>query len=1235
MSKGRKRPAKRLVNDPQAIKAKLDLQTSYLTLLPPMEEGFSAGYQPRPGIVSDTNQKPGEWLEKVAKYMRTQGADVGYSIPDVLAGEQQLRRLMRLPSDDAIRHQDMINWRGTLALLLLWDGWSKDDTWPILTFTDYLTPQSMTRAMPFQRTVAAALTRGRAQDGLMIFTLTKVKDQKPEYRPLGLVSRSVILMIAANPGDLGELLPDHIRWYDRQRNRWMDPCPFLQESDRERLVMQLRLLQCLNEQADLGSPLYSPQAGLHAVLERFIDDLQNYRGEWRERLAAREKGAVREFYIRVMTVFGLCGGDGSMVLDGLTQQNIKLDVGSLKKNPLIQALMGREGTLPENIEDVAITQHCMDGVPFARVSGGFLLEPTNAADEPAVLKRLGEEVALLSEYSPNWNALMVKRLDILIGQVQTRVGIHSVVLELLKEWRFEYATHPSWRDRSLKLHYPIQGHVQTLSLLMKELIVMEDVAGILGVFSDCLLLMTGEGLPPYDNPEMAQMCRVRGDMESAMPSYALPPISPWLASWLTEQEEKDDPYAPKLIVESFSFTREKHSGNIVASFQIRCRRQEEDALLTNSVTFTRTYEVGGDGVGSVMEVCTQDLPFVVSWPNIRLSPGLWKQYFVYAHRPREVDVWVLGREGWIQGDLREAVDVNNEEQQRRRTWQTAVSGRYPAYVVLRRGAMSLGALVNDSPRQQLKHDAPTVVGMDFGSNATTVMLRQGERIQPATFHRCLHAALLQGMGGEEKYLVDELLPQWVLLPQGSIPDQNESTFYSIMDMFTDRQENWRNILQDGHIYYRESLKALLEKNENTLYHDLKWGEETYILPCVRLFLKQVMVQAALSARLCGAPCLSWRVSMPNALPLPRQERYLDMVRALSEEVASETGMPLNSQVPSVLYATENQAGGLYFKSQNEVNVRSGYIMIDIGGGTTDISLWLGGAQHATLETSLLLGCRQMLFNSLSTHHLDEFSLDFEQADEELKAPVRELVQALAGGIANIRGRQKSMLLLDDFFASYAQGIWRMMECVRNQGQVSYVECLLLLNIGFLFHLCGELLNLAWQDPKNKDQLHERLEICIAGNGGQLLKAFDNETKAKFCRLALQQLSSGHPLRALTLVQSRHPKQEVAIGLLSEEQRMASTVQGEQGMVRIPEMSDHEIHHHVLRSFPVRFYNAFPLAADRLMPTVFQNGQDGIALTPAARLELDTIVDNEFFEPNSDVFIAYVRCFTAMKRMWQL
>lgn len=72
----------------EAEKRRLDRQTPYLSLLPEMDEGMHIGYQEKAGIQCDGNQKPREWLENFARFLKTPGREVGYAIPDVLASEQ-------------------------------------------------------------------------------------------------------------------------------------------------------------------------------------------------------------------------------------------------------------------------------------------------------------------------------------------------------------------------------------------------------------------------------------------------------------------------------------------------------------------------------------------------------------------------------------------------------------------------------------------------------------------------------------------------------------------------------------------------------------------------------------------------------------------------------------------------------------------------------------------------------------------------------------------------------------------------------------------------------------------------------------------------------------------------------------------------------------------------------------------------------------------------------------------
>ena len=454
-----------------------------------------------------------------------------------------------------------------------------------------------------------------------------------------------------------------------------------------------------------------------------------------------------------------------------------------------------------------------------------------------------------------------------------------------------------------------------------------------------------------------------------------------------------------------------------------------------------------------------------------------------------------------------------------------------------------------------------------------------------------------------------------------------------MDMFTDVPEAWRTVLCDGHIYYRLSLPDLLEKSASALYYDLKWSSEDYALRCLRLFLKQAMLQAALSARLWGSSSASWRVSMPNAMPLSKQEAYLEMMRGLAREVSAECGLPLTGGCPAVLYATENQADGLYFLSRSEVSAGSGYLNLDIGGSTADLSLWLGGAAHAAIECSLLLGCREMLFESLCDWHSEDLERDFASGSEALRQAVGGVVSAFRREASTTRGRLKCMFLLDDLLAAYAGDIREAMAAVRSLGGITYFESLLLLHIGYLFYLSGELMQRAHADADLSPLLPPRMALCVAGNGGQLVKALTDEQLTRLCSLAMTRLAADHPLRVLLPVQSRHPKQEVARGLLARDDALQSAVHGADRWNGTrpyggPERED------LLSGYLPLFYRVFPQAAERLMPRAFEEA-DGVRLTPTAQMELDTVFANEKpCAPEDDMAMA-VRCLSQLKRLWRL
>ena len=155
------------------------------------------------------------------------------------------------------------------------------------------------------------------------------------------------------------------------------------------------------------------------------------------------------------------------------------------------------------------------------------------------------------------------------------------------------------------------------------------------------------------------------------------------------------------------------------------------------------------------------------------------------------------------GPERRGLDAGRAALRLRLRMAQHLRGPLPAFVALRRGALSLGALLNDAPRRLLRHEPAAAIAIDFGSISTTVMLRQDGRVQPASLPECLHRTLLSPAPDDGARLADEFLPDTVLLPGSAV----EATYYSVMDMFTDVPEAWRTVLCDGHIYPTPPLPA--------------------------------------------------------------------------------------------------------------------------------------------------------------------------------------------------------------------------------------------------------------------------------------------------------------------------------------------------------------------------------------------------------------------------------------------
>lgn len=1259
----------------------------YVTCLPTLTEGNNPPMEQRPGFAMPDSADPNGWLAFCAHNINTPGTDVGYAIPDVMAGEQQVKRLIRLPHVEAMRHQEMRDWRAVLAILLLWDSWPKDAYWPELKLTDYLRREQSGEEAPsaFRQALLKAISRKRASGGLRLFALVRVTDLIEETCPLAVVSSDAVIAPAANMQErvLKRLLPGNVTWYDREKNRFDDPVRYLRDLDRLRLLMQLRILQQFNMDASLGSELSRGENNhLVGLLDQFMQDLIDFRYEWRNGVNRGETEPLRQLYLRIAAVKGLYRDGENPCISSIRRELCRLDVAELLQNPLIASLTktpeGADMAGLLEARGVRSTEHgyyTYRGTPFAREDGSYLLEPMNDPGEPEALRALELEMTMMRDYSSVWNQEFGHTLHAMAEETLLRVGANRVIADWLEAWSRERMAVPRNANRTITLSYPLQGQPETLQALMREYLEMESLSIIYNVFADSLLVIAGPEAEaaPYAQP-LARQLRVQGDVPQGEAHYGVIPMSEDMVNWLmtTPRASEEVPSAdaaaagqrphqatqagpgaapagrraarhraPGLVPESLELTRtdgENDDYSIRAAYAVRRVSHGDTAIVERVVRFEKTFvyrrnlqqaDLTRDDL--IEQRRRDELPAVLAWPNVMLPPAQWRLYWLYATRDTSLTLWALKNGSWQNLCPSERAGAQGGR-------LALMTDRFPRYLMLKRGGVMCGVLYNPAQPAALRADDAVTAGVDFGSTATAVMLQQGRRIFPALLDRPLHGYLLHNGEAIGQRLYDEFIPEAAL--QAGSDDPQANVYATSLDVFTHDHAHWQEPLVDGHIYYYPGAAEYRAKDKDFLYYNLKWGQEEYRQSGVALFLRQSMVQTSLIARLHGAPSIAWRFSIPTALPDGQSRQYLDCVADLAQKVARDTGLPLQ-EGNAVTYLSENGADGAYFLHEDMVDVRSGYINMDIGGGSCDLSLWLGGEEAPVEEHSLDLGSRSILFDSIARNR-ERFLADFQGlAPGPMLEDLEQFKQSLDGALNHPRKRDMAMFLMDQWLSRYAQQAVELLRGPSADGAPAYTASLVTLAFSFLYFLCGVLLANAYRQPQQRAKLGDAMQVCFAGNGGQLYRFLSPQQQEKVRRFAALCAEPGQPPMTLVGVLSPQPKQEIAIGLLySTRTSSAANLTAHGGALPAAPAAattdggdGSQLEH--FQAFFQLFMELFPQESALLLREATLTDAGTTRLSADAAYLLRTAVNNQFAAEDGELPTRYVSCLLDVKKAWRV
>ncbi len=161
-------------------------------------------------------------------------------------------------------------------------------------------------------------------------------------------------------------------------------------------------------------------------------------------------------------------------------------------------------------------------------------------------------------------------------------------------------------------------------------------------------------------------------------------------------------------------------------------------------------------------------------------------------------------------------------------------------------------------------------------------------------------------------------------------------------------------LLNGNIIFDSSI---IDENIN---RNLKWGRHGDKQLSMKGYLSQFMTGIAFTLAKEGVGSIKWRFSYPTALSKSEIKRFSEDVRSISDKIGECTG--IISEVQGI-YTESIVAAKFHSESHN-------YICIDVGGGSTDVSLWKGqlnenSAPENLLQFSIGIAARKIFTEALA------------------------------------------------------------------------------------------------------------------------------------------------------------------------------------------------------------------------------------------------------------------------------
>ncbi|WP_404785088.1 hypothetical protein [Altericista sp. CCNU0014] len=537
---------------------------------------------------------------------------------------------------------------------------------------------------------------------------------------------------------------------------------------------------------------------------------------------------------------------------------------------------------------------------------------------------------------------------------------------------------------------------------------------------------------------------------------------------------------------------------------------------------------GIDGSGTVYrmaktyplskENAIAEVPVLELWPNFRSAT--WKEYYAFYYEPNLGTFQVQFAKAQETHSFKGVGSFHYPNQSFPDTesnCQILQLEEFPAFIDCRdKNQRPIGLILLKTPKEVgTTTGIPWKVGVDFGTSFTNVYVKRSGIVEPLSVEP-LHYKVTQSSGEiRQPALYEYFIASSMELPLSTV--------------LTTRGSKGETLpILDGRIYIPRDSTTFKPNTDDWIRPNLKWSAES--LNFNRLFLKHLILQITAQAAASSVKEIQWALSYPSAFSKTDRNKYVKNWRDLTVAIEESTGLTQNCPTldnPSN-YRTESLAIAQYFADFELPGRKSKLDLvnstcIDIGGGTSDISIWE--------ENKLVHQCSVQLAGKDLFSQFVQMNPNFLERQFKIKIDEWRKLQGF-----------QFYVKLDVFMRRESEGwLQNRRDMVAEDPEFQGLLQLMTLGVSGLYYYVGLLLKALYAEGKYKTP--EITPVFAGGNGSRLLNwladggEFNRHCEANDLFSAMLSCASGFEDIDVETKLSPLPKDEVACGLVLDESHL--------------------------------------------------------------------------------------------------